>query len=133
MQIQNRLFVLLLAVGVTCACGSPSKASRVTIEKGKVARINGCHVSMDLVRYYKDDSPMGDFRFVCNVQESALNTKDWWGDQSPPLMFSMLAGDCIRLEKLWYCVEGFESQKFVRLVPTYEQADRDITHINRIR
>lgn len=124
--------ILVAHMAIVPSCGR-SEASTITIEMGKVERINGCHVSLDLIRYYKDDSPMGDFRFACDVPESALNEKNWWGNQSAPLMFSTLVGDCMRLKKIWYCVENIEAGKSATLKATFQTVDSDVTVIDRIR
>lgn len=126
---------MILAIGLSCLVGACSRTENapITIKMGTVERVNDCHVRLELVRYYKDDSPMGDFLFVCDVPESALKEKKWWGDQTPPLMFSLLEGDCMRLKKTWYCVEAFDPGKSVTIKATFKTVDSDITHINRIR
>jgi len=124
--------ILGALIATVASCGR-LESSTVTIEMRTVARINDCHVSLDLIRYYKDGSPMGDFRFVCGAAESALKEKNWWGDQPQPLMFSMLVGDCMRLRKTWYCAEEIKPGKSVTLKATFQTVDSDVTVIDRIR
>lgn len=123
--------LVLLVSGLFISC--KNSETSFTVEMGKVVRVDGCHVKLELVRYYKDDSPLGDFNFACNVAESALKEKNWWGDQPQPLMFSMLVGDCLRLEKTWYCVEAIEPGKSATLKATFKTIDSDKTVISRIR
>ena len=123
--------LVLLVSGLVASCRD--NATSFTVEMGKVVRVEGCHVKLELVRTYKDDSPLGDFNFACKVSESALNEKNWWGDQPQPLMFSLLVGDCLRLEKTWYCVEAIEPGKSATLKATFKTVDSDTTVIDRIR
>ena len=124
--------ILVLAGMVMVACGRKEPAS-VTIAEGKVARVNGCHIHVDQIRYYEDGAPLGDFRFACNVSESALIEKAWWGNQTPPLMNSLGIGGCMRLEKTFYCVKTIEAGKSVTLEATYRVIDSDGTLIGPIR
>jgi hypothetical protein len=100
---------------------------------GHVARESGCHVNLMLIRYFKDGSPMGDFRFVCDVPESALKEKNWWGDQTQPMMNSLAVNDCMRLKKTWYCVESIEPGKSATLKATFQTIDSDFTLMERIK
>jgi hypothetical protein len=124
--------ILALAGMLMVACGRKEPAS-VTIAEGKIGRVNGCHVNLDQIRYYEDGAPLGDFRFACNVPESALNEKAWWGNQTPPLMNSLGIGGCMRLEKTFYCVKTIEPGKSVTLEATYRVIDSDGTLIGRIQ
>jgi hypothetical protein len=122
--------VLFAAMQASCGRADPAT---VVIEMRKVARVDDCHVSLDLIRYYKDGSPLGDFRFVCGVPESALRDEKWWGEQSPPLMNSMLVGDCMRLKKTWYCVEKIQPGEWATIKPTFRTIDSDVTLIERMK
>lgn len=124
--------MLWLSITLLASC-SRSEPSTVTIEMRTVERINGCHVSLDLIRYFEDGSPMGDVRFVCDVSESALKEKKWWGDQPQPLMSSLAVNDCMRLKKTWYCVESIEPGKSATLKATFRTIDSDVTLIERIK
>ena len=124
--------MLVLFTVLFASCGR-SESSSFTVEMGEVVRENDCHVNLMLIRYFEDGSPMGDFRFVCDVRESALKEKNWWGEQTPPLMNSLAVGDCMRLKKTWYCVEKIEPGKSATLKPTFRTVDSDVTLIDRIK
>jgi hypothetical protein len=122
-----------LLMGLLVSCGY-SEPATINIEMGKVERINDCHVKLDyIIVSPKDPRPIGAFRFVCDVPESALKEKNWWGNQTPPLMFNLDVGDCMRLKKKWYCIEKIDAGESITLKATFETADSDITHINRLK
>lgn len=101
---------------------------------GEVKRVENCHIKLDyIIGNPKVPAPMAYFHYVCNVDESALNTKEWWGTQTQPLLFPMFAADCVRLEKKFYCVEEIDtSDATVTLKATYEQQHWDGALLKRI-
>lgn len=81
----------------------------------------------------KAPTPWADFYFVCDVEESALSRKEWWGNQPQPLQFPMGVGDCVRLEKKFYCVEEINTDDAtVILKPTFEQQHWDGSLLKRL-
>jgi hypothetical protein len=133
MKPANPLRIAVLLFAAMNASCSKSDAKTVTIDEGEVERVNGCHVNLDQIRFYEDGSPLGDFRFVCDVDESALKEKSWWGNKTPPLMNSLNVGGCMRLKDIFYCVEHIEPGKCATLKATYEAIDSEGTLIKRIK
>lgn len=126
--------VVMPAVVLSMSACDRAESSSVAIREGQVARINGCHLKLDQIRVHsKDVRPIGDFFFVCGAAESALKEKNWWGDQTEPLMFGMYVGDCVRLDKIFYCVETMEPGKSATLAATYESQHSDGTLIRRVK
>lgn len=120
--------ILALFATTSAACGRTETAP-ITITAGKIERINGCHVKLDEIR-----GTIGDFHCACNVAESALKDEKWWGDQPQPLLFGMYVGDCLRLGKIFYCVEQMDAgKKSLTLKPTYEQLHWDGALLQRIK
>lgn len=125
-EIRLDLLTLLVIGSLLPSCKS-SKPASVTMGPGEVKRIEGCHIKLDsIVVHPKAPEPLAYFSFVCKVEESALNSKEWWGTQQPqPLLFNMATSDCTRLEKTFYCVEIDTSNATVTLKATYEQQHWD--------
>ena len=126
-------FWLVLAGGMTSFGCDRTDSTLVTIAEGKVERVNECHVNLDQIRYYQDGSPLGDFRFACDVPESIQREKAWWGNQAPPLLNSLGVGDCMRLKKTFYCVESIVQVKGVTLKATFQAIDSDVTLLDRMK
>lgn len=107
-----------------------SEPSSVAIEQGVVERVNGCHISMDSVNFNpKYPNPFAYFRFVCDVSESALKEKNWWGNQPQPLMNTLKLGGCVRLQKTFYCAKHMDPGKSVTLEATFNVVLSDATLI----
>lgn len=70
--------------------------------------------------------------YVCDVPESARNDKNWWGDKAEPLGFTMSVGDCLLLDKTFYCVQSIEPDK-ASLKATYQWANRHQDHLTMLR
>jgi hypothetical protein len=122
-------FIMLLFIP---AC-QRSEPSSVTIEQGAVARVNGCHVSIDGVNFNpKYPNPFVYLRYVCDVPESALKEKSWWGHQPEPLMFSLNLRGCVRLDKVFYCAQKMEPGKSVTIEAAFRVRDSDVTVIEPI-
>lgn len=110
-----------------------AERSTVTIEQGAVARVNGCHVSIDGVNFNpKYPEPFVYFRYVCDVPESVLKEKNWWGDKPQPLGYSLGPRGCVRLDKIFYCAKKMEPGKYVTFEPSFQVGDRDVTIIEPI-
>jgi hypothetical protein len=127
--ILTKFFFLVILLSTFAACGrsESSKLETVTIEQGAVTRLNGCHVSMDAVNSNpKYPKPFAYLRFVCDVPESALNEKNWWGQQPQPLMLTLELGECLRLDKIFYCAKLMEPGKSATLEPRFRMKDADI-------
>ncbi len=117
---------------IISACQS-AESKVVTLEQGVIARVNGCHVSVDGVNYNpKYPNPFVYFRHACDVPESALKEKNWWGNQPEPLMNTLKLGACVRLDDTYYCAKKMEPGKSVTLEATYKAAIRDGSIIERV-
>jgi len=129
------IYLTLLAMAMTTVSCGKSEPSSFTMKTGEVKRVKGCHLNLDRMYVHpKAPAPWADFYFVCNVAESALDTKEWWGTQPQPLQFPMSEGDCVRLEKTFYCVEKLDtSDGTVTLKATYEQSHADGALLQRIQ
>ncbi len=124
---------LVLMLLFIAACKSPDSSS-ITIAQGAVARVNGCHVSVDGVNFNpKYPNPFLYFRYVCDVPESALNEKSWWGNQPPPLGASLNLGGCVRLQKTFYCAKEMDPGKSVTLQATFTVTTSDTSIIEPIK
>lgn len=122
--------LLLITVVAATACGR-SESNRITLESGKVTRVEGCHVRMNHTTIRGDDRFLA-LNYACDVPESALSEKAWWGDKPEPLGFTMDVGDCLLLDKTFYCVEDIEPDK-ASLKATYKWATRHDDRLQRIR
>jgi hypothetical protein len=109
--------VILLAL-IATACGR-AEPTGFTLHKGKVERVNECHVLLDLAGG-KDGRLVG-LRYACGVPSSALTEVNWWGDQQQPLSFSMNLGDCLLLNSTFHCLEEVEHGKSATFKATYKQ------------
>jgi hypothetical protein len=107
------MFVAVLAT----ACGR-SEPTGFTLHVDKVERINECHVNLDFSGG-KDGTFVG-LRFACDVPSSAQNEKNWWGDQTQPLAFTMDVGDCLNLNMTFYCLEEIEPGRSASFKPMYK-------------
>lgn len=93
-----------------------SESTFITIEQGAVERVNGCHVSVDSVNSNpKYANPFAYFRVACDVPESALKEKNWWGNRPEPLMNTLKLDGCVRLQDTFYCAKHMEPGKSLTL------------------
>ncbi|HMY16839.1 MAG TPA: hypothetical protein PKA58_11015 [Polyangium sp.] len=128
----SRLLAVMSLLIIIPGCDQ-AKPSAITMEQGKIARIDDCHVKLDQIRVHpRDKGPIGDFLMACNVPESALKEKNWWGSQPEPLLFGMYVGDCIRVSKTFYCVRTIEPGASVTMEATYESKHADGALLQRI-
>jgi hypothetical protein len=72
-------------------------------------------------------------RYGCGGTESDMNNEQWWEYPPQSLAFTAAIGDCMRLDKIYYCVEKVEPGESVSLRATYKQVDRHHEHLERIR
>jgi hypothetical protein len=124
-----RIPSLIVALAIA-ACGR-AESPEVTLEVGKVERVNGCHVFLHYA--LAREPPAADVTYVCDVPESALNEKNWWGEKPQPPAAKMYVGDCMGLDKTFYCMEKIEPGKSVSLKATYKQLRRTGDFLERIR
>ncbi|MDC0742565.1 hypothetical protein [Polyangium mundeleinium] len=127
--MRSSLCICVALALASCARGEPSE---VTLELKKPTRVNGCHIYLHHVLLR--DPPIADVTFACDVPESALKEKNWWGQgvQRPATELGM--GDCLRLGNRFYCTEIMQPGESVTLKATYEILhDRRIDHIRPIR
>lgn len=133
-RLMMRRIVSLAAMYCLISGCEGAKPSGVIVEEGKIVRIDDCHLKLDQIRVHpRDKGPIGDFLMACNVPESALKEKNWWGSQPEPLLFGMYAGDCIRVSKTFYCVRTVEPGASVTLEATYESKHTDGALLQRIK
>ncbi|MRG97340.1 hypothetical protein [Polyangium spumosum] len=125
-----RTLLILIAAVAASACGR-SESNQFTLEAGKVARVESCHLRMDHT-VLRDDVHYAALAYTCDVPASALNEKSWWGDKPQPLGFSMNLGDCLPLDTAYYCVEAIEEGK-ASLEATYKKPRKAEQHLERIR
>ncbi len=100
-----RVLILVIMAGFSVACGRDEPAG-FTLQARKVERIDECHVILDAAGG-KGGTFVG-LRFACNVPSAALTEKNWWGDQAEPLGFAIEVGDCLNLNRTFYCLEKIE-------------------------
>jgi len=99
-----RVSTLVIMAGFLAACGrSDAERTKFTLYVDKVERVNGCHVELGFAGG-KDGTFVG-LTYACDVPSSALTEKNWWGDQPQPLGFTMDVGDCLNLNRTFYCLE----------------------------
>jgi len=122
--------LLMIVTIATAACGRGG-SSDVTIEVGKVARVNGCHVALH--QALAQDRPVAQLAYVCEVPEAALRETAWWGEKEQPPSFSMFEDDCVRMGETFYCMEKIVPGMSVSLRATYKQKDRTGDLLERIR
>jgi hypothetical protein len=121
---------LIIVAAALVACGR-GESSELTLEVGKVERVNGCHLFLH--HALAQDPPVADVTYVCDVPESALNEKNWWGEKTQPPASSIYVGDCIRLDETFYCMEKIEPGKSASLKATYKQMHRTGDFLKQIR
>lgn len=98
-----------------CLLGLPgcsSEPATFTLHTGAITHIEDCHIKM-LSAAYQKNPPSLSMIYVCGLPESDLNgfPKDdprWVTHPNPPLAFTMSTGDCLRLNKTYYCVQSIE-------------------------
>ena len=110
---------LMLFALIAAACGRTESTEKLTLEMRKVERINECHVILDDAGGNVDIS-VG-LRFACGVPSSALTENNWWGDQAEPSGFTIQVGDCVSLNRIFYCLEEIEPGKSASFKATYKQ------------
>ena len=116
---------------LSTACGR-AESNGLTLQRGKVQRVDGCHVILDFAPISPKGIPFADMRYACGVPESALKEEAWWGDKPQPLAFSMTKGDCVPLDTAYYCVEAIEPGTSVTLKATYEKPRRPEHMLKRL-
>ena len=121
-------FIIIAATLASCGRAEPSG---VTLEIDKATRVNGCHISLD--NALLQDPPVAHLTYACDVPESALKEKNWWGTGSKPPWTAMNVGDCLRLNKKIYCMERIEPGKSATLKATYEEKHWNGDLLERIR
>ncbi|MDC3961792.1 hypothetical protein [Polyangium jinanense] len=126
-----RFSFFMIAALVLASCGR-AEPSEVTLELKQPTRVNGCNV---FLHHALGGEPLGaDITYVCDVPESFINEKNWWGDGMQPPATGLLLGDCLRLGNRFYCMEKIEPGKAATLKATYEILhDRRIDHLRPIR
>jgi len=117
-----RASILILMAAFLGACGRAEPAG-VTLQPRKVERINECHVVLDAAG--GKDGTFVALRFACGVPSSALTEKNWWGDQAQPLGFTMDVGDCLNLNRTFYCLEEIEPGKSASFKAAYKMRRKD--------
>ncbi|MDC0742566.1 hypothetical protein [Polyangium mundeleinium] len=125
-----RLSILIIIAGMLSACthGEPSK---VTLNLEKPTRVNDCNVFLD--EALLQDPLVAYLTYACDVPESALNEKNWWGEGSKRPWTGMYVGDCLRLGNRFYCMETIKPGESVTLKATYEITHRRGDHLRPIR
>ena len=107
---------IIIAILLMACSESPSPL--VTLEVGKVSRVNECHVLLDGA-LLQETSRITHLHYACGVPESALHEKNWWGSQPQPLAFSMYVGDCLLLNEKLFCVQEIIPGESASLEATY--------------
>ncbi|MRG97101.1 hypothetical protein [Polyangium spumosum] len=122
-----RFTFLMIAVLTLTSC-SRTEPTEVTLERNKVARVNGCNALVTQV-YIKPDAAW--FKWACGVPESAPN---WWGEGFEPPASTLLEGDCVRIDQTYYCVKDINPEDMsVTLVATYKPIDSSYDHLRPLR
>ncbi|MDC0748226.1 hypothetical protein [Polyangium mundeleinium] len=126
-------FLLITAV-VLGACAR-TESPVVTVEKGKVARINGCHVLLDEAyeAYGARRAPRALMHFACGVPESALGEKEWWGQSHQPPGFTIDVGDCMPLDNTYYCLESVVDAASATFRATYKKPTHPLGNLERMQ
>lgn len=112
----------------SCGRGEPTE---ITLELKRPTRVNGCNV---FLHHALGGEPLvADITYVCDVPESFIHEKNWWGNGTQPPADSLLLGDCARLGNRFYCLEAIEPGESATLKATYEILhDRRIDHLRPI-
>ena len=124
-----------IAIGIVAvivaACGR-AEPSLVMVSKGKVSRINGCHVLLDDARG-SGATGRAMMHFACKAPESALDSKQWWGDGFEPPGFTIDPGDCMPLDDVYYCLETITQGESATFRATFKKPVHPLGNLERIR
>ena len=132
MQEANmRLLPLMLIALLAAACGRAETTTKFTLEPRKVERVNECHIILDAAG--GNDGTFVGLRFACDVPSSALAEKNWWGDQAEPLGFTIEVGDCVNLNRIFYCLEKIDPGESASFKATYKQLRHDTELLEEIQ
>jgi hypothetical protein len=124
-------FILpIVTMFLVTACGR-AESNGFILRSDDVAHVEGCHIKMFNTNV-EADPPFVALKYVCGLPESALVEKNWTGNYPPPLGFSMNVGDCLLLDKTFYCVESIKLGE-VPFKATYKWATTHHDHLERIR
>jgi len=121
--------ILIIAIAIG-GCGRAESVD-VTLQKGTVARVNGCHVLLD-------DARVGDgvrrafMHFACGAPESALHEPRWWGDGDQPPGFTVDVGDCMPLDQIYYCLEAVAHEQSATFKATYKKPQHPKGNLQRL-
>jgi hypothetical protein len=126
--IKRASFSLFVLTFLGCGRSEPE---RFTLYQDQVKRVEGCHLVMS-AGPGKGKVPFAAMEFVCNVPESALKEKQWWGDQPQPLGFTAAIGDCLLLGQTFYCVEDVKLGE-ATFKATYKWATKHHDHLELMR
>ncbi|MDI1435418.1 hypothetical protein [Polyangium sorediatum] len=126
--MRTALLMIVSVALASCARGEPSE---VTLEVGKATRVHGCNVFVHDAT--PGDPPASFMTSACDVPESFVNEKNWWGEGIQRPATTMLMGDCMRLGDRFYCLVEMEPGESVTLKATYEVTHRRVDHLRPIR
>ena len=127
-----RLQSLILVALVATACDRPEQPDAIELFKvkpGQVERISGCHVTLD--DDFGPNARYATVRFACGVPESARTQEHWWGEGPKPQVYALDEGDCILLDKDFFCIEQISRGKTVSFRKTFMTED-DKTIMKRL-
>lgn len=127
--VPMRISILIIAASLS-AC-TRTEPSEVTLEVGKASHVDGCNVFLH--HALAQDPVVGDVAFACDVPESFVNEKNWWGEGTQPPAGSLFVGECQRFGMKFYCVEEIKPGVSVTMRATYEATHRRIDHLRPLR
>ncbi|HVK68229.1 MAG TPA: hypothetical protein VM694_27410 [Polyangium sp.] len=125
-----KIHSLVIATIVLAACGR-AEPTEIELQVGKAARVNGCNVFLH--HALAQDPVIADLAYACDVPESFVTEKNWWGEGTQPPASSIYVGECQRFGMKFYCVESIEPGVSVKMRATYEVTHRRIDHLRPIR
>jgi len=119
---------LCMFVALALASCARREPSEITVELDKPTRVKDCNVWLREVTIKPDSAFMA---WKCNVPESAPN---WWGEGFEPPAATILEGDCVRFDLVYYCVKDINPEDLsATLVATYKPLDSSYDHLRPLR
>jgi len=115
MRMRISILIVVAILATACGCAEPTG---FTLHVEKVERVNECHIVLNFAGG-KDGTFVG-LNYACDVPSSALTEEKWWGDQPRPLAFTVSMGDCVNLNRTFYCLEKIEPGRSASFKPMYK-------------